>query len=255
MTNIASACWHLVLGYDGTVLVAAGGAPASWVGGRLEDLEDAPDDLKQAAATLVGDARHAIAAVSVEVPLASMGTTTYVSVVDAMPLRRQLTPLKELLHSSLAGLAQQAAEADIRLTVDVDHRVPSHVLVDADRLGWAVATLARNALRHVRPGSLMMPSGSIAVRATFNSFGPEIIVEVQDDGPGIPAQQLSALFDPSSTHSNKALGLLMVREVVAAHGGNLEVDSQTDAFMSGSVVRITLPVPAAVDAGSIPVKK
>ena len=243
-----NSCWHLVLGYDGTVLIATGGAPASWVGAQLEDVDDAPEDLKQTASTLVGDARHATAAVSAEVELASTGTTACLSVVDAMPLRRELTNVRDLLNVSLEGIVQQAKEGDISVKIEVENRVPRLVLVDADRMAWAVATLVRNSLRHVRPGSVMMPSGSVTVRTTFNSFGPEIVLEIQDDGPGISQEKLSTLFDPTQSHSNKSLGLLMVREVVAAHGGNLEVDSQTDAFMSGTVVRITLPVSEVMEA-------
>ena len=39
-----------------------------------------------------------------------------------------------------------------------------------------------------------MPGGSITVRATYNSAGPDITIEVQDDGAGIPADKLRFLF-------------------------------------------------------------
>ena len=87
-----------------------------------------------------------------------------------------------------------------------------------------------------------MPGGSIAVRVTYNSAGPEVTIEVQDDGAGIPADKLRFLFSAEPDQPRVGLGLSMVREVVAAHAGHIEVHSDTDAFRRGTTIRLTLPV-------------
>src|SRR5262245_12925337 len=93
--------WHLVLARDGTVLVATDGAPASWVGTRLEDRRDVPDDLKEAIAGLLEGARHSASPVSAAAPLQSMGETISLTVIDVLPIRRKPTNLAALLGSSL----------------------------------------------------------------------------------------------------------------------------------------------------------
>ncbi len=49
---------HVVLNRSGAVLAAAGGAPASWVGGRLDALDDVPRDLQEAARIVLLNAAH-----------------------------------------------------------------------------------------------------------------------------------------------------------------------------------------------------
>jgi signal transduction histidine kinase len=233
--------WHLVLTRDATVVVATEGAPESWIGARLEDCPDVPEDLAQAVDSLFSGASRSIVPVSTTVRLESTGETVSLTVIDALPVHRKPADIGALLRSSLASLIDQARAADVTLKIVVDPRMPSPVHVDGDKIAWAVTAIAGNALRYVRRGSMMMPSGTIIVRASFNSIGPEIVLEIQDDGPGIPTERLHALF-ATKPGPPLAVGLLMVRDVVAAHGGTLEVDSQTDTFMSGTVVRLTLPI-------------
>jgi signal transduction histidine kinase len=235
--------WHLILARDGTVVGVMDGAPASWIGTRLEDCADAPEDLKDAAATFLKGAAHSASfGVPATVPLPSTDETVRLTMIDALPLRRRPTNVSALLHSSLDIMMAQAKAADVSLKIVIDRRMPPTAVVDPDKIAWVVTALVGNALRYVRRGSFMMPSGSITVRATFNSVSPAVTLEVQDDGPGIPADKLRGLFDTRPDGPRLGLGLLMVREIVAAHGGHLEVESQTDAFMSGTVVRLTLPV-------------
>jgi signal transduction histidine kinase len=234
--------WHLVLARDGTVVAATDGAPASWIGTRLEACPEAPEDLRLAAAGFLSGESHSHAPVSTAISLQSTGETVSLTVIDALPLRRGPTNLTALLRSSLESMVPQAAAAEVTLKIAVESDVPGRIDVDGDKIAWVVTALVGNALRYVRPRSMMMPGGTIIVRAAFNSVSREVVVEVQDDGPGIPEDRLPTLFDPRPDGPRRALGLQMVREVVAAHGGSLEVDSQTEAFMSGTIVRLMLPV-------------
>jgi signal transduction histidine kinase len=234
--------WHLVLSRDGTVLAAMDGAPPSWVGARLDDRDDVPEDLKEAGRTVLATTVHQAPPVAAPIRLRSMSHAVHLIVVDAVPLRRVPTDLRALLHSTLDVLRRQANAFDVTLKVVVDQQVPSEVSLDAEKIGWAITVLVGNALRYVHHGSQVMPGGSIDVHVTYNSAGPEITIEVQDDGPGIPLDKLRLVFSVGPDEPRAGLGLSMIREVVAAHAGHIDVHSDTDAFRRGTTIRLTLPV-------------
>jgi signal transduction histidine kinase len=234
--------WHLVLSRDGIVLGATDGAPGSWVGTRLDDCAGAPEDLKEAGRRTLSRAVHSASPTAVSVLLQSTQHAVHLSVVDALPLRRVPTDIRALLRSTLEAVQRQAKAFDVTLNVVVDGQVPTVISLDAEKIAWAVTALVGNALRYVRHGSQVMPGGSIGVHVSYNSAGPDITIEVQDDGAGIPVDKLRSLFSVGPDQPRVGLGLSMIRDVVAAHAGHLDVHSETDAFRRGTTVRITLPV-------------
>jgi signal transduction histidine kinase len=234
--------WHLVLNRDGAVLGTSDGAPASWVGTRLDDIHDAPEDLKEAGRAVLETARRSASPVAAPVLVSSMRRSVHLMVVDALPVRRVPTALPALLQSTLELMQRQAKAFDVTLTVGVDSDVPPAIMLDPEKIAWAVTVLVGNALRYVHRGSRLMPGGSIAVRAAYNPGGPAVLIEVQDDGSGIPGDRLRGLFAAGPGQQRVGLGLLMVREVVAAHAGRVDVQSDTDPSRRGTTVRLTLPV-------------
>lgn len=161
--------------------------------------------------------------------------------VEAIPIRRAETDLRALLRSTIEVMGSQAKAMDVTLNVVIPESFPPVVSLDAQKIAWATSVLVGNALRFVRHGSQVMPGGTVTVNATYNSAVPEITIEVRDDGSGIPADKLPLLFQGEADRRPIGLGLLMVRELVAAHGGHVDVQSSTDAFRHGTTIRLTLP--------------
>lgn len=110
------------------------------------------------------------------------------------------------------------------------------VQVDADRMQQVLGNLLDNALRHTPPG------GSVQVTCRV---GDEVQIEVSDNGEGIPADELEAVFqrfhrvDAARSGGGSGLGLTIARAIVEDHGGTLRASS--DGAGRGTSMVVTLP--------------
>jgi signal transduction histidine kinase len=231
-----------VLNADGTALVVDGGAPVEWIGTRIDEREDVGEAIKRAALETRRQLRSSAASsLHVQVHEGGMGTLRVLG-AHTIPVRLVPTDLRALLKSSIRVMEQQARTNEVALTVEVAPDVPSICRLDPEKIAWAAAALVGNALRFVRRGTRLMPGGLISVQARFDSASSNIILEIRDDGSGIPADVLPRLLarQPDQTHA-AGLALSLIRDVVAAHGGTLQIESSTEPRGSGTTVRLTLP--------------
>jgi signal transduction histidine kinase len=230
----------VVLAADGTVLAALGGAPLAWLRVRLQDHETAPDAVRDAARKVMLDLhRTDQGAAAATVPMA--GSLLHVTAIAALPIRRASIDFRGLLPPTMAVLRRQAEAIDGSLTLTIADNVPSRMTLDAEKVAWAITSLVGNALRYIRPGTRRMPGGAIAVQMSHDAAANEVTISVQDDGPGIPADRVTHLFDRNGRPQG-SLALLLVRDIVVAHGGRCDVQSRTEPFDHGTTVRLTLPV-------------
>lgn len=160
-----------------------------------------------------------------------------VSLADGghLDLRLELIDLAAIVDELQPAVAEGLAAAGLVC----DWRLERTTLVaDPTRLRQAVLALIENARVHADPGRLVIRT---EVR------GPDAIIAVDDDGPGLPEALREAAFQPFQRNRAKAqgsgLGLAVVRAVAEAHGGS--VDYRPNA--SGSTFEIRLPLASAVD--------
>lgn len=156
-------------------------------------------------------------------------------------IRFEPTDVAALLRSSLTPLMAQAKEHAIELRVETLGEV-SPLPVDPEKLAWGIATLVGNALRYVRRGNAGRPGGSVLVHIDEGSTPDHVAIAVQDDGPGIPEEKLPYLFQrrAGAPHA-EGLALSLVRDIVSAHGGRIEVESRTGSDEHGTSITIHLP--------------
>ena len=85
-----------------------------------------------------------------------------------------------------------------------------------------------------------MPQGGTLTLRGWQAAS-RVHLDISDTGTGIPADQLAQIFEPLYTtkQTGTGLGLYMVREIIAAHDGEIRVTSQVG---SGTTFTITLPV-------------
>ena len=135
--------------------------------------------------------------------------------------------LREMLEAAAEALRAKAATRGI--TIDCDVAGVGDALFDADQLKQAVDNLLRNAID-------ASPGGG-RVRLAARRDGPEYVIEVADDGPGIPADVVPKIFDLYFTTKadGTGVGLAVTHQIVEAHQGRIDVESSPGAGTRMSV--------------------
>lgn len=167
-------------------------------------------------------------------------TLRYGKAEDPAPRRTQFS-LSDLIDEVGAGLGLPSAE------LGFVNDVPPDLNIDADRdqLYRVLNNLARNAAQAIaqQPSSL-----ANEIRITAHRNASVVICDVSDDGPGIPERIRKTLFRAFQSGASKGgtgLGLAIAAELVAAHGGRVElIDTPR-----GATFRLTLPDRGTDSAG------
>lgn len=169
---------------------------------------------------------------------------------DFLTYARPLQP--DPVITDVRGALEEAmdlARGDAARTGAVlEANLPSEPLtarVDPDHVKRVVLNLLRNA---AQAGSL--------VRLSAEWQHGEVVVTVQDDGPGVPEAMRERIFEPFVTDKQQGagLGLAIVRKVVEGAGGRVEVDaSADDTFGTGAAFRVYFPGSEDLPAAERPV--
>lgn len=234
---------RIVLGAAGTVLAATGDVPAGLVDVRLEDCSGLSPEIREAGRGLLHRLRKGRDRALIEdVSFDDSRHRVQLIAIEAFAMRRGATDLRTLLTSKLAVLSSQALAAGVTLNVVVAADVPTVVQLDSEKLAWAITTLAGNALRYLQHGRQRAPGGTITVRAGFEAATSLVTIEVQDNGPGIPAESVARLFRRDGLNVlGSGLSLLLMSDICAAHGGRVDVTSRTQGVDHGTTVRLSFP--------------
>ena len=150
-----------------------------------------------------------------------------------MQLLREPVDAEKLLRHCQEIFAVRAQEKGLRLRAEIG-AVPL-VVGDIDHLERVFSNLLDNAIKHTPPEGEV----SIALRQSSADF---VEVVVADTGPGIPAEDLPRVFErfhqAASEKTGSGLGLAIAREIVRAHGGDIEARS---ASGTGAEFIVRLP--------------
>ena len=145
---------------------------------------------------------------------------------------------KALVEAAVAQREGSASAAGVKLQAGIAEPVLP-VLADVERIQLVFDNLIDNAVRYSPRG------GTVTVRSRTGDGA--VRFEVEDEGPGVPAEYQQRIFEkffrvPGSKGEGIGLGLYISREVVAAHGGEMGVESEPGR---GSRFWFTLRAPQA----------
>ncbi len=152
-------------------------------------------------------------------------------------LKMQKISPSDSVDMALQLLKHRLESYDVKVRLIRDKRLPE-TQADPDQLKEVFVNLMVNAC------DAMVNGGHIVIRESrqiFEQEGPVLIIEMSDDGPGVPESIQEKLFQPffSTKEEGTGLGLSIAQRIVEEHGGWLELESIEG---NGATFRIKLPM-------------
>ncbi len=151
--------------------------------------------------------------------------------------------LADLVETVLRRVAPVAEHAGVRIRSEVEHRI---VRLDRVRIEQALANLLVNAVTYSSSG------GKVDIGSASDAGDARVItIEVLDRGPGLPAAEREAIFEPfrrgaGARGHGAGLGLATVRAAVEAHGGKVTAEDRPGG---GCLFRVRLPAAGGEPTG------
>ena len=232
---------------------------------RVQSLMASQAALLQSQKSLLANASHELRSPLARIRMAVELSGTQGSPAARDEIQRSITELDQLVDEILLASRLDAREADIGTVESVDligllaeecarvgavFELPEgtgEVVVPgvARLLRRAVRNLLENAVRHGRR------TGRAEVVAQLSLEGGYAVLHIDDRGPGVPPDQRERIFEPfyrlpgaSEREGGVGLGLALVRQIAARHGGSVACDNR-----EGGGARFTLRLPKSPEIG------
>ncbi|RLB08742.1 MAG: two-component sensor histidine kinase [Deltaproteobacteria bacterium] len=152
-----------------------------------------------------------------------------------MKLNRTQTNISVSIREVAELYEYVAEDKGITISVDVPERLAGYV--DPNRITQVIANLLDNAIKYTEKG------GKVEISA--RQVEDKIVISIKDTGCGIAPHDLPRIFerlyrgDKSRSHRGLGLGLSLVKAVIHAHGGDIDVKSKIG---QGTDIRVSLPL-------------
>ncbi len=161
---------------------------------------------------------------------------------EASALNLKEMPLSELVGRAVSGLQVIADNKNVDLDLNIGNDVV--LKIDELKLSIAVVNLVENAVKYTGSGGHVLVS--------VFSRGAQAFVEVKDNGPGIPEDELERIFERfyrvdkarARKTGGTGLGLHISQRIVRLHGGEITVNSE---YGKGSTFTLMVPIKTDVE--------
>lgn len=157
--------------------------------------------------------------------------TQFLRAIRPQQLTTRMENVNSVLEESVAFLHAELKDRDILVELELDRSLPP-LEIDREQIKQACYNIIRNALQAMKSGGILRVRSGADETHQFVSFS--------DTGGGIPPEDISRVFEPYFTtkSSGSGLGLLIVRRIVRAHGGEVIIESERNR---GLILTIRLP--------------
>jgi two-component system NtrC family sensor kinase len=156
-------------------------------------------------------------------------------------LQSKRCDLNEIVKSTISLVSHKLKLGNIEVDLHLEENLPA-MHCDSSHLQQVVINLVMNGAEATQSRG----KGEVSISTRLQKENDVVILEVKDNGEGIPAEHLPKIFDPFFTTKEEGkgvgLGLPVVYGIVKAHGGDLDVKSKVG---EGTTFTVTLPLAGA----------
>ncbi|MGB3159917.1 MAG: ATP-binding protein [Carnobacterium sp.] len=142
--------------------------------------------------------------------------------------------LEGFFRNVLSRFSRIAKNGNVQLEMKIDPDIQEYPM-DADKMNQVLVNLIHNAIYHT--STIKRDDAKVEIRVQLDKIIDEILIDIVDNGPGIPEEDIPYIFDRFykadksrvNNKSNKAgtgIGLSIVKNIVEEHGGYIEVTSE-----------------------------
>jgi len=137
--------------------------------------------------------------------------------------RKELIDLPDFLNGVILLCSHLPYFSRIHITIYIDPDAPS-LYADANLIGQVMINLVKNAIQAIQDSAIS--TGKVCLCYTKAPDGSPLL-EVSDNGPGIPHEVMNQIFVPffSTKKEGSGIGLSIARQIMRSHGGRIQVQS------------------------------
>jgi two-component system nitrogen regulation sensor histidine kinase GlnL len=191
------------------------------------------------------DAQSLLADIISEAKLANAIVVQMLEFVRPVRLQVEQTDLAQVLHQAVTLAESKAPRGGAAVAINMARELPM-IAGDQHQLTQVFTNLVANAFEALNSKGHLTITAVTTIPEEDPAFPspqppvPLVVVDVADDGPGIPSDLTDRIFDPFFTTKpqGSGLGLAIVSKIVDAHDGRIDVASSS----AGTRFRVTLPV-------------
>jgi len=193
------------------------------------------------------DAQSLLADIMSEAKLANAILGEMLEFVRPIRLQVEHTALADVLHQAVTMAETKVPRGNVSVAVEMPADLPM-IEGDHHQLCQVFTNLVANAFEALEGKGTITIAVSSGAMEQDPAFGREpqepvrmVVVDVADDGPGVPEDLTDRIFNPFFTTKpqGSGLGLAIVRKIVDAHDGRIDLSSSA---ATGTRFRVTLPV-------------
>ncbi|NLB55872.1 MAG: PAS domain-containing protein [Lentisphaerae bacterium] len=220
--------------FNAVTLLAAGvaheiGNPLNSINIHLQlmkrELADLDPETKDTFCELLGVAEN-------EVERLNLIITEFLQAIRPREPNLQKSSIEEILKETLLFLKQEIEDRDIVVELHPEENAPT-ISVDRDQIKQVFFNLIKNAIQAMSQGGIL----KISIKSDDRWLG----ITFSDSGCGIALEDIAGVFEPYYTSKDKGsgLGLMIVKRIIQAHGGELNIHSEPG---TGTIVGVLLPL-------------
>jgi two-component system NtrC family sensor kinase len=165
-------------------------------------------------------------------------------VSDLLAFSRRSSPqrmqanLNSIINRTISIIDHKLKLAGVELELQLDESIPE-IKCDSSQVQQVIVNLIMNASEATHNRG----NGKVIVKTSYHPAAVSVLLEVTDNGDGIPKENLTKIFDPFFTTKGEGkgvgLGLAVVYGIVESHGGDIEVESRVG---EGTTFFVELPL-------------